>query len=52
MSNFEKFKEELPSKKKFYILLTRKRISDEEYELVLNPNKAGLFDGSFSWGWG
>ena len=35
MSDFEKFKEELPSKEKFYISLTRKKISDKEYEYVL-----------------
>ena len=30
MSNFEKFKEELPSKEKFYSSLTRKNITDKE----------------------
>ena len=30
--NFEKFKEQLPSKKKFYSLLTGNEISDKEYE--------------------
>ena len=35
MSNFEKFKEELPSKKKFCSLLTGKQISDKEYDIVL-----------------
>ena len=32
MSNVEKFKEQLPSKGKFYSLLTGKKISDKEYE--------------------
>ena len=36
MRGFEKFKEELPSKEKFYSLLTVKRISDNEYDHVLN----------------
>ena len=36
MNNFEKFKEELPSKKKFYSSLTDRKISDKEYEHVLN----------------
>ena len=35
MSDFKKFKEELPSKEKFYSLLTGKKISDKEYEHVL-----------------
>ena len=35
MSNFEKFKEELRRKEKFYSLLTGKKISDKEYERVL-----------------
>ena len=35
MSGFEKFKEEFPSKEKFYSLLTGKKVSDEEYEYVL-----------------
>ena len=34
MSNFEKFKEELPSKEKFYSLLTSREISDKEYDHV------------------
>ena len=34
MSDFEKFKEELPSREKFYSL-TGKKITDKEYELVL-----------------
>ena len=34
MSDFEKFKEELPSKEKFYSLLTGKKISDKEYEHI------------------
>ena len=33
MSDFEKFKEQFPSKEKFYSLLTSKKISDEEYKL-------------------
>ena len=32
MTDFEKFKEELPSKEKFNSLLTGKKISDKEYE--------------------
>ena len=36
MSHFEKFKEELPCKEKFYSSLTNKRISDKEYEYVPN----------------
>ena len=36
MSDFEKFKEELPSKKMFYSLLTDRKISDKEDEHVLN----------------
>ena len=35
MSNFEKFKEELPSKEKFYSSLTGKKICGKEYEHVL-----------------
>ena len=35
MSDLEKFKEELPSKEKFYSSLTGKKISDNEYEHVL-----------------
>ena len=35
MSGFEKFKEELPSKEKFYSLLMGKKISNKEYEHVL-----------------
>ena len=31
MSDFEKFKEQLPRKEKFYSLLNSKRISDREY---------------------
>ena len=34
MSDFEKFKEEFQSKKKFYSSLTGKNISDKEYEYV------------------
>ena len=36
MCDFEKFKEELPNKEKFYISLTYRKISDNEYEHVLN----------------
>ena len=36
MSHFEKFKEELPSKEKFYSSLTDKKITNKEYEHVLN----------------
>ena len=36
MSEFEKFKEDLFSKEKFYSPLTDKKISDQEYEHVLN----------------
>ena len=36
MGNFEKFKEELPSKEKFYCSLTNKKISDKEYDNLLN----------------
>ena len=35
MSSFEKFKERLPSKEKFYSSLTGKQISDIEYEYAL-----------------
>ena len=35
MSNFEKFKEHLPSKERFYSLLTGKKIRGKEYEHVL-----------------
>ena len=35
MSNFEKFKEQLPSKEKFYSFLTGKKISGKEYDHVL-----------------
>ena len=35
MSNFEKFKEELSCKGKFYSSLTGKKISGKEYEHVL-----------------
>ena len=35
MSNFEKFREELPYEEKFYSLLTGKKISDKDYEHVL-----------------
>ena len=35
MNGFEKFKEEFQSKEKFYSLLTGKKISNKEYELVV-----------------
>ena len=38
MNDFEKFKEELPSKEKFYNMLTGKKISDKEYEQIWNEN--------------
>ena len=36
MSDFEKFKEELPNKEKFYSCLTDRKITGKEYEHVLN----------------
>ena len=36
MSDFEKFKEEMPSKESFYSSLTDRKINDKEYEHVLN----------------
>ena len=36
MTDFEKFKEELPNKEKFYSSLTDRKITDKEYEHVLN----------------
>ena len=36
MIDFEKFKEELPRKEKFYSSLTNRKISDKEYEHVFN----------------
>ena len=36
MSDFEKFKEEFPSKEKFDNCLTSRRIIDKKYEHVLN----------------
>ena len=36
ISDFEKFKEELPSKETFYSSLTHRKVSDKEYENVLN----------------
>ena len=36
MSDFQKFKEELPRKEKFYSSLTGKKIRDKEYEHVLD----------------
>ena len=36
MSDFEKFKKELPRKEKSYSFLTDKKICDKEYEHALN----------------
>ena len=36
MSDFQKFKEQLPSKEKFYSSLTGKKIRNKEYEHGLN----------------
>ena len=36
LNDFEKFKEELPSKEKFYSSLTGRKITDKEYEHVWN----------------
>ena len=36
MTDFEKPKEELPSKEKFYSFLTNGKINDKEYEHVLD----------------
>ena len=36
MSDFEKFEEELLKKEKFYSSLTNRKITDKEYEHVLN----------------
>ena len=36
MSSFQKFKEKLPSKEKFYSSLTNRKMNDEEHERVLN----------------
>ena len=36
MSHFEKFKEVLPSKEKFYSFLTDRKVSDKEYEHFVN----------------
>ena len=40
MNDFEKFKEELPSKEKFWNSVTDKKISDKEYELAPNVWKS------------
>ena len=43
MTDFEKFKEKLPSKEKFYSSLTGKKISDKDYDHALNVrNKSGM----------
>ena len=39
MSGFEKFKEELPSKKQFYSCLTGENISDKEHQYVMKMTK-------------
>ena len=36
MSDFEKFKEEILSKEKFYSSLTYRKVSEKEHEHVLN----------------
>ena len=36
MSDFEKFKEELPSKERFFSSLTGRKITDKEHKNVLN----------------
>ena len=36
MNDFGKFKEELPSKEKFYSSLTGRKINDKDYEHVLD----------------
>ena len=35
MSDFEKFREELPNKERFYSSLTDRKISEKEYEPIL-----------------
>ena len=39
MSDFEKFKEKLPSKEKFYSSLTGKKISGKEYKFEMKTMK-------------
>ena len=39
MSDFEKIKKEFPSKGKFYGSLTDRKITDKEYEHVVNVRK-------------
>ena len=36
MTDFEKFKEKLPGKEKFYSSLTNRNINGKEYEPVVN----------------
>ena len=36
MTDFEKYKEELSHKEKFYSLLTNRKTTDKEYEHVIN----------------
>ena len=38
MCDFEKFKEQLPCKKKFYISLINRKITDKKYEINLEIN--------------
>ena len=42
MNDYKKFKEELPSKEKFYSSLTGRKISDKEYDYVLNFWKSSV----------
>ena len=42
MSDFEEFKEDLHSKKTFYSSLTDRKISDKEYQHVLNDERLSL----------
>ena len=39
MSDFEKFKEELTGKGKFYSSLTNRKISDKEYKHIFNVSE-------------
>ena len=39
MSDFEKFKEELPTRERFYSSLSGEKISDKEYDHVLKVLK-------------
>ena len=42
MSDFKKFKERLPSREKFYCSLARRKITEKEYEHVLNMFRINL----------